>query len=214
MVSDMKLKHTAHTSCVALIALCGAAVVVAGCSSVGERAPEQPANGGSSVSPEDIYGPFANIPGQLVRSPQNESEVERIDHNAPTVGACVIVRGESPSAQFDEVPCESSQALYRVVQIAPRGGGSCVEDVDQRLFRGLKDEVSGWTACLDYNWRPDACIKIEGDKATVCDNEATKSRWTLSRVVPNRSDGSLCRPSERAIIHNVRNYTVCIIGKQ
>jgi hypothetical protein len=182
-------------------------LVISACS--GDRHDRQAEMSASSdVDParNALYGPYDAIPGQLIPATRNAPDA--LLTSAPPLGSCVQVLGKSPTAEITVLPCDDERATLKVFQVAV-WPAACAADFDQKYFRGLPDGRSAWTACLDINWRPGKCIEVQDEHARTCRPERDADQRTLQRVVAGKASDTVCSAGYEALVHAVRNYTVC-----
>lgn len=130
---------------------------------------------------------------------------------APAVGSCGSLTGPRNASTFTSLPCNSTDAALKIVQIASEPS-QCVADVDQRNYQS-RGSVH-YAGCFDFNWQPKRCIAItsEGTVLNVdCDRRplaGTTYRPIAFYVGVSNGNAPEC-PSIQ-VVHRIRKYNVCV----
>lgn len=171
-------------------------------SAVGCSAAPPNENPAALASTESVPLDLSDIPGQF----PTPSELTPAGKAVAPVRGCVNLTGPQHSPALKGVPCGSLDNNYIVVQRVETPD-QCVGDADQRFY--LNDEDGQWTACLDYAWRPEACLSIGtvSAQAVACDDANAPNRQRPTRIQTGATTTAGC--PDGGFAHPVRRFTIC-----
>ena len=157
-------------------------------------------------------GPTESAPGNSTqgtasaRFPMSQIVEGPAIPGAPEVRSCGQLLGGASNSEYIARPCESGEATFKVVQVASEPG-ACVKDADQRYFH--HSATASWAVCLDYNWKPNSCLSIQGwDVKTISCDATNKGGFRVAEILDGATSINACR-SSGGFPHAQRRFTVC-----